>query len=69
MENETVRKELGVENVSDKVREKGLRWFGRVWRSEEQELCKRVMELKAGRRSRGRAKTTTYGLYRRRSSN
>ena len=46
VENETVRKELGVENVSDKMRVKKLRWFGHVLRSEEQGLNKRVMELK-----------------------
>ena len=46
VENETVRKELGVEMVSEKMREKKLRWFGHVWRSEEQGLCKRVTRLK-----------------------
>ena len=54
VENETVRKELGVEKVSEKMGEKRLRWFGHVWSSEEQGLCKRVMEPKVGRRSRGR---------------
>ena len=56
VENETVRKELGIEKVSEKMREKRLRWFGHVWRSEEQGLCKRVMGIKVGRRSRGRPK-------------
>ena len=56
MENETVRKELGIERMSEKMRENRLRWLGHVWRSEEQGLSKRVMGLKAGRRSRGRPK-------------
>ena len=56
VENVTVRKELGVEKVSEKMREKRLRWFGHVWRSEEQGLTKRVMGIKVGRRSRGRPK-------------
>ena len=38
------------------MREKRLRWFGHVRRSEEQGLCKRVMEVKVGKRSRGRPK-------------
>ena len=42
--------------MSEKMREKRLRWFGHVWRGEEQRLCKRVMGLKVGRRSRGRPK-------------
>ena len=33
VENESVRKELRVEKVSEKRREKRLRWFGRVGRS------------------------------------
>ena len=56
VENVTVRKELGVEKVSEKMRENRLRWFGHVWRSEEQGLTKRVMGIKVGRRSRGRPK-------------
>ena len=56
MENETVRKELEIEEMSEKMRENRLRWFGHVWRSEEQGLSKRVMGLKVGRRSRGRPK-------------
>ena len=51
MENETDRKELGVEKVSKKMRENRLRWLGHVWRSEKQGLG-----LKVGRRSRGRPK-------------
>ena len=38
------------------MREKRLRWFEHIWRSKEQELCKRVMGLKVGRRSTGRSK-------------
>ena len=38
------------------MREKRLRWFEHVWRSEEQGLIKRVMGIKVGRRSRGRPK-------------
>ena len=56
VENEIARKELGAEKVSEQMREKRLRWFGHFWRSEEQGLCKRVMELKVERRSRGRPK-------------
>ena len=56
VENETVRKELVVEKVSEKMREKRLRWFGNVWRSEEQGQSKTVMRLNVGRKSRGRPK-------------
>ena len=52
VENETVRKELGVEKASEKMREKRFRWFGHVWRSEKQGLSKNVMGLKVGRRTR-----------------
>ena len=38
------------------MREKRLRLFGHVSRSDKQGLCKRVMEIKVERRSRGRPK-------------
>ena len=53
--------ELGVEKLSEQMREKRLRWFGHVWRSEVQGLSKRVMGLKVGRRSRGRPKRRFMG--------
>ena len=56
MESETVRKELEVQKVIGIMREKRIRWFGHVWRGEEQGLCKRVMGLKVGRRSRWKPK-------------
>ena len=46
MENETVWKELRVEKVSEKMKEKQLGWFGHVRKSEEEGLSKRVMGLK-----------------------
>jgi len=48
--------ELGVEKLSEQMREKRLRWFGHVWRSEVQGLSKRVIGLKVGRRSGGKPK-------------
>ena len=42
--------------MNEKMRETRSKWCGHVWRSEEQGLCKRVMGLKVGRRSRGRPK-------------
>ena len=54
--NETVWKELRVEKVSEKMKEKQLGWFGHVRKSEEEGLSKRVMGLKVGRRSRRRPK-------------
>jgi len=63
VENDTLTKELEVEKVSEKMREKRLKWYAHVWRSEDQGLCKRG---KTSNEIKRKAKTTIYGLYRRR---
>ena len=42
--------------VSERMREKRLKWLGHVSRSEEQGLCKRVTDIKVRRRSKGKPK-------------
>ena len=53
--NEDIRRQLGVADIAEKVRETRLRWYGHVQRSEQ--YIKRAMEEKVtGSRSRGRQK-------------
>ena len=53
--NEDIRKTVGVANITDKVREARLRWYGHVRRREEHASIRRIMEADVhGRRSRGR---------------
>ena len=41
---------LGVKKLNEKMRDKKLRYFRHEWRSEERIVCKRVTEMKVGRR-------------------
>jgi hypothetical protein len=53
--NEDIRKAVGVANITDKVRETRLRWYGHVRRREEHASIRRIMEAEVrGYRSRGR---------------
>ena len=55
--NENVRERLGVEEISRKIRESRLRWFGHVERRDTEYVGKRVLEMEiAGKRKRGRPK-------------
>ena len=53
--NDDIRRILGVECITDKVREARLRWYGHVQRREEDDCVKRILEANVGgQRSRGR---------------
>jgi len=55
--NENIRRELGVPNIVEKVREARLRWFGHLQRAEEEHPAKTVMNHHVhGNRGRGRPK-------------
>ena len=53
--NVDVRKELQVRELSDKLREGRLCWYGHVRRRENNYVGNRVMRMNTGRRKRGRA--------------
>ena len=57
--NESIRKELGVANIEDKMKENRLRQFGHVRRREEIAPVRKVESWTNGdlRRGRGRLKT------------
>ena len=55
--NELIRGTVKVLEVSKKVQERRLKWFGHVMRREDEYVCKRVMNMEVeGRRRRGRPK-------------
>ena len=57
--NEDIRNDMGIRNISEKVRESRLRWAGHVWRREKTEAIRMVTEMNvAGRRPRGRPRKT-----------
>ena len=55
MRSNDIRSELGVENITSRIRTSRLRWFGHVKRMKETSWARRAMEMEVdGRRSRGR---------------
>jgi hypothetical protein len=57
IESEKVMHRTGVDDLEEHLRTKRLRWFGHVWRSEENAAIKRVLEFEVeGKRGRGRPK-------------
>ena len=55
--NETIRGTVKVREISDKIQESRLKWYGHVMRRDEQYVGRRVMEMDVqGRRRRGRPK-------------
>ena len=53
--NEEIRKSAGVTCISEKLRDARLRWFGHVWRREDQSPIQRARKVPVrGRRSVGR---------------
>ena len=53
--NELIRGTTKVREISDKIQESRLRWYGHIMRRDEQYVGKRVMEMNIpGRRKRGR---------------
>ncbi|XP_047477347.1 uncharacterized protein LOC125030973 [Penaeus chinensis] len=55
--NENIRERLGIEKeLTDKIKESRLRWFGHVYRRDESYVGKRVMKMTVGKRKRGRPK-------------
>ena len=54
VQNEDVRRAMAVGDLSVKLREGRLRWFGHVWRRDDQYVGKKVWNLRVGTRGRGR---------------
>ena len=52
---ENIRKELGIDDINENVREIRMRWYGHLMRMEEESPVKKVMKAEVkGRRPRGR---------------
>ena len=51
--NEEVLREMKVDKLDGVLREARLRWFGHVWRRDDQYVGKQVMRITVGRRGRG----------------
>ena len=54
VQNEDVRRAMAVRDLSVILREGRLRWFGHVWRRDDQYVGKKVWNLRVGTRGRGR---------------
>ena len=54
--NQEVREKLSVCQLERKLRETRLRWYGHVKRRNEEYVGQKVMELRVGKRKRGRPK-------------
>ena len=55
--NEEIRSRCGTTDITEKVREARLRWYGHVARRDEREPVRDIMELETKEnRGRGRAK-------------
>ena len=53
--NDYIRGTVKVTEVTEKMQERRLQWFGHVMRKEEESVCRRVMNMEVpGRRRRGR---------------
>jgi len=56
--NEDFRKRMKVTEISKKVQEKSLKWYGHVVRREDEHINHRVFDMKVeGMRAKGRPKT------------
>jgi len=53
---EEVRRRVGVSELGQKLREERLRWFGHVYRRDEEYVGKRVQKIKVAKRKTGRPK-------------
>ena len=57
LRNDEIRRRTGVPCITEKAREARLRWFGHVWRKDDDCYLKRIMNAEVyGQRSRGRQK-------------
>ena len=54
VESTVIALRVGVDNLEEHLRQKRLRWFGHIVRRDEEVEIKKVLELKIGRRKRGR---------------
>ena len=54
--NERIRRTTKVREISKKVQESRLKWYGHVLRREDEYVGKRVMRMVPGKRRRGRPK-------------
>ena len=52
-----VRGSMKVANIKDRITESRLRWAGHVWRRDQTELSRQMLEMKVSGRRRGRPKT------------
>ena len=57
VENRYVRGSMKVANIKDRITESRLRWAGHVWRRDQTELSRQMLEMKVSGRRRGRPKT------------
>ena len=57
IKNDFIRGTVKVTEISKKLQERRLQWFGHVMRREEDSVCKRTMNMEVpGTRKRGRPK-------------
>lgn len=68
--NEYIKKSLGVTNMTGKISENILRWFGYVERKNNDEILKKIGELRVERNQEwSRQKGELYGSYKAKYSN
>lgn len=52
IKNESIRHSLGVKDIGGKIKENGLRWFRRVGRRNNDEIARKINEIRiAGKRA------------------
>ena len=54
VESTVIALRVRVDNLEEHLRQKRLRWFGHIARTDEKVEIKKVFELKIGQRKRGR---------------
>ena len=54
VESTVIASRVGVDDLEEHLRQMRLRWFGHIARRDEEVEIKKVLELKIGRRKRGR---------------
>ncbi|XP_055711516.1 uncharacterized protein LOC129806769 [Phlebotomus papatasi] len=57
VKNDRIRESLGVQHITEKSRERRLRWYGHIMRRGEDHIVRRTMEIKEMKRGPGRPPT------------